>query len=122
MRWFLLILFACSSIRVFATEKTIPLMEYGRGLPKNVFWSPDGSAIYVLTTLDTLWRYDASSLAATGPLSDIQEAFFSPDGRWLITQSDDIWSLRPSDKMTQVTQQGFLSVIFSPDGHFVVIE
>lgn len=92
-------------------QQAAPILEYGRGLPQSVQWSPHGDTVLVTTPEGVLWRYDAHSLETIDRFSGIVWARFSPSGAWLFTQdTDDTWAIRRADHPADVIADRFSSV------------
>lgn len=64
------------------------VMQYGRGVPQSIFWSPDGSTVLV-NSLTGAWFYDGSTLETQHHLAELQSAVYSPNGHWLLGSKDD---------------------------------
>jgi len=80
-----------------------PISDYGRGVPTNIIWSPDGTSILVFTRTNTLWRYPVADLTHYDTITDVESAFFTPDGRWLVTRSpEDVYAVRSADDFNQL--------------------
>jgi len=102
-------------------QQAEPILEYGRGLPQSVQWSPHGDTVLVTTPEGVLWRYDAHSLETIDRFSGIIWARFSPSGAWLFTQdTDDTWAIRRADHPADVIADGFSTVWQRPESEWLV--
>ncbi|MCK6580333.1 MAG: hypothetical protein L6Q98_19745 [Anaerolineae bacterium] len=102
-------------------QQAAPILEYGRGLPQYVQWSPQGDTVLVTTPEGVLWRYDARSLETIDHFSGIVWAFYSPSGAWLFTQGTDAtWAIRRADDPAVVIAEGLVTVWQRPESAWLV--
>src|SRR5262249_42974390 len=60
-----------------------------------------------------------------GPLDDCRAVAVSPDGEWLATGSHgkngfQVWHIRDATKVAQITIEGLVGVLFSPEGKWLM--
>lgn len=91
------------AVRGQRAEANVSYTDFGRGVPVDVFWSPDGSAFWVVTRINTLWRYDATTMQGELMLEGVKGARYSEDGRFLITRGmDDVESYRLTNDVSKI--------------------
>jgi WD40 repeat protein len=116
-----------SSLRVYRDDGT--LVNTIDTAAQHATVSPDGLTVATTKGLDIqLWDASTGKLlhTLTGHRSLVTDAEFSPNGRELVTVSDDhtgrIWSVR-SGRLLHVLVGHFFAVrsgSYSPDGHWIV--
>jgi len=80
-----------------------PISDYGRGVPTNITWSPDGDSILVFTQTHILWHYPVDDPTNYEMIHNVESAYFTPDGRWLITHAPDgLYSVRSAEDFNQI--------------------
>ncbi len=80
-----------------------PISDYGRGVPTNIIWSPDGDSILVFTQTHILWHYPVDDPTNYEMIHNVESAYFTPDGRWLITHAPDgLYSVRSAEDFNQI--------------------
>ena len=108
------------------------LTHFKNGFYYQPLWSPDGKRLAVGDANHMLWLIDAASGAATrvaqDPDSEIHDASFAPDGRWLsysITGANQLRSIWidniATGKSTRVSEAfaNDYGATFSPDGKYL---
>jgi WD40 repeat protein len=104
-------------------ERIEALVRIGQGHPREVLWSPDGGRIAVASSVG-VWLYDAQSLDiepllfedGTAPVLGMA---FSADSSRLAFSGDRVyvWDINENRLLQTIeTEDGVLSVAFSPDG------
>jgi WD40 repeat protein len=111
IRLFTLCLLIFSGVRIGNGQSVAPILEYGRGIPRTVIWSPDGDQLLVVTQTGSLWRYDAHTFETLDSQSGITWAHYSASGDWLFTENvDGTWAIRNAEMPAVVLENGFTFV------------
>jgi WD40 repeat protein len=64
------------------------VLTVGKGTAHYVTWHPD-STRFIVNSGRGAWIYDAETFEVLGHLEDLQQAGFSPDGRWIFGRDAD---------------------------------
>ena len=100
----------------------------GKGKINHILYSPDGSRIFVLTSIG-LWVYDVDSgeeIAMPGDTGTLRKIAFSPDGSTfgsiVYSAPIQLWDIATGQHKRNITKRNVTveNLLFSPDGRLTV--
>lgn len=116
MRWFVIVMLVNLWNVTLHAQSSSPFLEYGRGLPRHVMWSPQGEQLIVVTHNGVLWQYDARTLTTIDHIPQITSAHYADSGAWLLTQNlKGIWAIRSADDPHELIAEGFSALWSAPN-------
>jgi WD40 repeat protein len=94
------------------------VLRYGRGVPTGVQWQPNGDIILV-NSISGLWLY-TDTLTDLHHFPDLRDAWFSPDGQWILGKENDKSAIYDAASFERIKQfDTFYFFNFSPDNRYL---